>query len=130
VAAAVSGPLWVSAVLLLAGAVHLLPALGVLGTARLQQLYGIEVEDPALLLLMRHRALLFGLLGLLLTAAAFRPAWQGLALLAAWGSVLGFVVLAPPGLPAALHRVWWTDLALVPPLALASWLHWRAGPGG
>ncbi|MFY8016778.1 MAG: phosphopantetheine adenylyltransferase, partial [Inhella sp.] len=74
-----------SAVLLLTGLVHLLPVLGVLGAARLEQLYGLRMDEPNLLLLMRHRALLFGLLGLLLVAAAFRPAWQGLALLAAWG---------------------------------------------
>lgn len=114
----------VSAVLLLAGAVHLLPLLGVLGTPHLEQLYGLRIEEPNLLLLMRHRALLFGLLGALLVAAAFRPAWQGLALTAAWGSVLGFVLLAPPGLLPALHRVWWIDVALLPLLALASWACW------
>jgi hypothetical protein len=64
---------------------------------------------------------LFGLLAALVLAAAFRPMWQGLALLAAWGSVLGFVLLAPPDLTPSLHRVWWIDLALIPLLALASW---------
>lgn len=114
----------VSAVLLLVAAVHLLPLLGVLGTARLHQLYGLHMAEPNLLLLMRHRALLFGLLGALLVAAAFKPAWQGLALLSAWGSVLGFVLLAPPGLLPALQRVWWIDLALLPLLALATWAWW------
>jgi len=118
-----NGALLTSGVLLLAGVVHLAPLLGILGSARLEQLYGLRIEDPGLLLLMRHRALLFGLLGAFLLAAAFRPAWQGLALLAAWGSVLGFVVLAPPDLLPALHRVWWIDVALLPFLALASWAH-------
>ena len=80
--------------------------------------------DILVLLLMRHRALLFGLLGALLAAAAFKPAWQGLALLAAWGSVLGFVLLAPTTLLPALQRVWWIDVALLPLLALASWAWW------
>jgi hypothetical protein len=115
-----------SAVLLLTGLVHLLPVLGVLGAARLEQLYGLRMDEPNLLLLMRHRALLFGLLGLLLVAAAFRPAWQGLALLAAWGSVLGFVLLAPPELLPAIQRVWWIDVALLPLLALASWAYFTA----
>jgi hypothetical protein len=110
-------------VLLLAGGVHLAPVLGILGSARLEALYGLRIEDPGLLLLMRHRALLFGLLGALLVAAAFRPAWQGLALLAAGGSVLGFVLLAPTGLLPALHRVWWIDVTLLPFLALASWAY-------
>lgn len=114
----------IGAVLLVTGGVHLLPLLGVLGAARLEQLYGLRIENPDLLLMMRHRALLFGLLGALLVAAAFRPAWQGLALVAAWVSVLGFVLLAPSGLAPALQRVWWIDVALLPLLALASvlWL--------
>ncbi len=110
----------ISAVLLIVGLVHLLPLLGILGAARLEALYGLRIDEPNLLLLMRHRALLFGLLGLLLVAAAFKPAWQGLALLAAWGSVLGFVLLAPTDLLPALQRVWWIDVAL---LALASWTY-------
>jgi len=117
-------PWLVSAVLLVVAGVHLLPLLGVLGTARLQQLYVLHIDEPNLLLLMRHRALLFGLLGALLAAAAFKPAWQGLALLAAWGSVLGFVLLAPTTLLPALQRVWWIDVALLPLLALASWAWW------
>lgn len=124
-----NGQLLISAVLLVVGAVHLLPLLGLLGASRLEQLYQIRIEDSNLLLLMRHRALLFGLMGALLTAAAFRPVWQGLALLAAWGSVLGFVLLAPPDLRPALHRVWWIDVALLPLLTLASWAYlanWRA----
>lgn len=117
----------ISAVLLVVGLVHLLPVLGMLGAARLEALYGLRIEEPNLLLLMRHRALLFGLLGALLVAAAFRPAWQGLALLAAWGSVLGFVLLAPTGLLPALQRVWWIDVALLPLLAAASWAYLATG---
>ena len=119
-----NGRLVVSAVLLLVGAVHLVPLLGVLGSARLEQLYGVRVDDPQLLLLMRHRAVLFGLLGALLAAAAFRPAWQGPALCSALASVLGFVWLAPAGLGPALQRVWWVDMALLPALVLACGLHW------
>jgi hypothetical protein len=118
--------LWISAVLLVVGAMHLLPAWGVLGPSALKQLYGVQIEEPNLLLLMRHRALLFGLLAGLLLAAALRPKWQGLALSAAWVSVLGFVLLAPPELSPALRRVWWIDVAVLPLLALASWMHWFA----
>jgi hypothetical protein len=118
-----NGQLLTSAVLLVVGAVHLLPLLGVLGSSRLEQLYQVHIEDPNLLLLMRHRALLFGLLAALLVVAAFRPIWQALALFAAWGSVLGFVLLAPPDLSPSLHRVWWIDVALLPLLALASWAY-------
>jgi cytosine/uracil/thiamine/allantoin permease len=115
--------LWISAVLLIVGAIHLLPAWGVLGASALKQLYGVQLQEPNLLLLMRHRALFFGLLAALLLGAAFRPVWQGLALAAAWVSVLGFVVLAPPDLSPSLQRVWWIDVAVLPLLALASWAY-------
>ena len=60
--------------LLIAGIIHLLPLTGVLCAAQLERLYGLPFGQPDLLILMRHRALLFGLLGGLLVAAAFRPA--------------------------------------------------------
>jgi hypothetical protein len=119
--------LCISAVLLVVCAIHLPPAWGVLGASALKQLYGVQIEEPNLLLLMRHRALLFGLLAGLLLAAALRPKWQGLALSATWVSVLGFVLLAPPELSRALRRVWWLDVAVLPLVALASWMYWIDG---
>jgi hypothetical protein len=46
-----------------------------------------------------------------------------LALAAAWVSVLGFVLLAPPDLSPSLQRVWLIDVAVLPLLALASWAY-------
>ena len=124
-----NGPLLVRGVLLLVGVVHLLPLAGVLGSGALARLYGLQVEDPNLLWLLRHRALLFGLLGALLVVAAFRAPWQGPALGAAWVSVLGFVALAPAQALPALQRVWWIDVALLPLLALATWVQLQRGTG-
>ena len=70
----------VMACLLLAALIHLLPVAGVLGAERLQALYGIPIGDPNLLLLMRHRAVLFGVVGVLLATAAFVPALRSVAL--------------------------------------------------
>ena len=43
---------------------------------------------------MRHRAVLFGLLGALLLYAAFRPLWQPAAFIAGFVSVASFLFLA------------------------------------
>jgi hypothetical protein len=111
----------VVAALLLAGLVHLLPASGVLGGERLVQLYGPAAADPALQLLLRHRALLFGLLALLCLAAIGQPTWRMSALCLATGSVAGYLLLAgpPAELVPALRRVFWVDAALLPLLLAA-----------
>jgi hypothetical protein len=80
--------------LLIVGIIHLLPLSGVLSAHRLQILYGIVIEDPNLEILMRHRAVLFGLLGAFLIAAAFLPSLQLAALVAGFVSVVSFLYLA------------------------------------
>ncbi|NRF68221.1 phosphopantetheine adenylyltransferase [Aquincola sp. S2] len=86
--------LFISATLILAALVHLLPLAGVLGSAQLNTLYGIPIAEPNLELLMRHRAVLFGLLGGLLLLAAFRPTLQPAAFIAGLVSVGSFLLLA------------------------------------
>lgn len=84
----------ISATLIIVGVIHLLPLAGVLGAGRLKQLYGIAFDEPNLIILMRHRAVLFGMLGSFLVFSAFNPLWQPLAFLAGWLSVLSFLALA------------------------------------
>ncbi|GHG70763.1 phosphopantetheine adenylyltransferase [Comamonas sp. JC664] len=86
----------VPSALIVVGIIHLLPLTGVLGRAQLESLYGADISDPNLLLLMRHRAVLFGLLGAFLVYAAFTPALHAVALLMAAGSVVAFLGLAHP----------------------------------
>ncbi len=80
--------------LVIAGLIHMLPLSGVLGSERLATLYGIPFDEPNLAILMRHRAILFGLLGLFLIYAAFRPSLQVLAFFAGFASVISFLWLA------------------------------------
>ena len=87
------------AALIIVGVIHLLPLVGVLGPARLQALYGITLTDPTLVLLMRHRAILFGLLGAFLVVAAFVPTLQLSALILGATSAMSFLVLARKGGP-------------------------------
>ena len=80
--------------LVLVGVIHLLPLSGVLGSERLASLYGLHFNEPNLEILMRHRAVLFGLLGAFLVFAAFKPAFQTVAFIAGFISVASFLYLA------------------------------------
>ncbi len=97
--------------LALVGLIHLLPLSGVLGAERLASLYGVPWSDPNALILMRHRAVLFGLVGMFLLFAAIRPALQSLALFAGGISVGSFLALALAvgGYNALMSRVVWVD---------------------
>jgi hypothetical protein len=119
--------LYTRAVLVVAGLVHLLPAAGLLGARALEKLYGAGIDDPDLLML-RHRALLFGLLGAGMLAAVALPALRTALLLAGLISTAGFCLLAWPfdHVGPALRRVALIDLPLVPALALALVLQLRA----
>jgi hypothetical protein len=84
----------ISAMLLIAAIIHLMPLSGVLGAEQLARLYGLPINEPNLLILLRHRAALFGALGVFLVVAAFRPALQGAAFALALISVVSFLWLA------------------------------------
>lgn len=84
----------VAAALAVVGAIHLLPLAGVLGAAQVGALYGVDASDPDLSILLRHRAVLFGLLGAFFVVAAFKPAWRTAAFIAGFASVVSFLVLA------------------------------------
>jgi len=84
----------VATALVIVGVIHLLPLSGAVGSARLATLYGIPFDEPNLAILMRHRAVLFGLLGLFFVYAAFRPSLQVLALFTGFASVISFLWLA------------------------------------
>ena len=102
----------VTAMLVVVGVIHLLPLSGVLGSERLAVLYGLSFNEPNLAILMRHRAVLFGLLGLFLCFAAFRPAWQTIAFVVGFVSVVSFLGLARSigGYNALVARVIMADI--------------------
>lgn len=110
----------ISATLLIVAVIHLLPLVGVLGAPRLTALYGISFDDANLAILMRHRAVLFGLLGTFLAFAAFRPTVQPLAFLAGFASVLSFLYLAwsVGGYNAQMGRVFIADVVALVCLAI------------
>jgi hypothetical protein len=114
--------LLVSAMLTLAGLIHLLPLPGLLGGAKLSALYGLPLDEPNLAILMRHRAVLFGLIGAFLLYAAFAPQVQVLALVAGLVSVVSFLALAweTGGYNAQIGRVVAADVVALVCLLVAS----------
>lgn len=79
--------------LVIVALIHIGPIVGVLGNARLAALYGIEISDPNLSILMRHRAVLFGILGAFQLFAAFIPAYQTAAIIGGFVSLVSFLCL-------------------------------------
>ena len=102
----------VSAMLVIVATIHLLPLSGVIGSERLASLYGISFDDPNLAILMRHRAVLFGLLGSFMLLAAFTPSFQVAAFVMGFVSVVSFLWLASSvgGYNAAVGRVFAADI--------------------
>ena len=63
-----------STFIFLAGLINFLPFFAITSIDRISMAYGINVSDPNTEILLRHRALLFGLLGCFMMLAAFdRP---------------------------------------------------------
>lgn len=112
----------ISAMLIIVGIIHLLPLAGVLGSEKLSALYGLSINDPNLVILMRHRAVLFGLLGAFFVFAAFRPAFQPLAFIAGFISVVSFLWLAwsTGNYNAQIARVFTADIIALICLIIAT----------
>ncbi|HWV08844.1 MAG TPA: phosphopantetheine adenylyltransferase [Pseudomonas sp.] len=111
----------IAGLLIVAGIIHLLPLSGALGAERLATLYGLSFDEPNTLILMRSRAVLFGLLGALLIYAAFRPLLQPVAFAGGLISVLSFLYIAwaSPGYNDAIRRVVIADWVALGCLLLA-----------
>lgn len=105
----------VSGALIVAGIIHVLPLTGVLGTVQLSSLYGLQIDDNNLLILMRHRAVLFALLGAFLLVSVFKPQWQPMAIIAGLISTCSFLWLAlsTGGYNDELDRVIWADIVAI-----------------
>ena len=104
--------LFVAACYVVAGVVNLLPVIGVFSNTQLTSLYGVEVASDDLSLLLRHRAVLFLIVGLLLLTSV---AFQSLRLvsgIAGLVSMMSFVLLAwsLPEVNSSLQRIVMIDI--------------------
>jgi hypothetical protein len=98
--------------LLAAGVIHLIPVSGVMGVSSLTQLYQIEVSDPNTAILLQHRALLFGVLGVLMLSAIALPWLRIVALTVALFSATSFILvaIAVGGYNPSIDRVVFADI--------------------
>lgn len=106
----------VSLILLIVSVIHLLPVAGVLGSDSINRLYGVTISDSNTEILLRHRAVLFAIVGLFLLLSVFKSDYQPLAILIGLVSVVSFLLLAwsAEGLNAEITRVVKVDwIALV-----------------
>lgn len=104
---------WGRALLASVGVLNLLPAVAVLSVERACAAYGLDPVQGDMRLILRHRGLLFAILGVGLVVAVFRPRIRNAAITAAMVSMAGFVVMVPIEQPVGppLLRVAALDLA-------------------
>ncbi len=105
-------------------ALNLVPAIVAWAPQFSQTLYGLTLDTPALDVVMRHRAVLLGCVGVGLGVAAFRDDWWGPAVALAVGSKVSFLVICALHVDALgpLRRVALLDVVALLALALAAWL--------
>ena len=72
-------------ILLITGLVHILPFSFLFFTEQLQKSYGVDISDANLQLLLRHRAIFFGLIGVGMILSAIKKSFYG------WASAIGLI---------------------------------------
>jgi len=72
-------------ILLITGLVHILPFSFLFFTEQLQKSYGVDISDANLQLLLRHRAIFFGLIGVVLILSAVKKSFYG------WAAAIGLI---------------------------------------
>ena len=114
--------------LVIVGIIHVLPLIGVLGAERLAMLYGIPVDEANLEILLRHRAVLFGILGCTFLYAAFKPKFQLFALIAGFVSVNSFLwlVQASEDFNEQIQGVFYADVVALVSLIVGA-IAWYLG---
>lgn len=115
-------------ILFIVGAINLLPIIVFFDATRTARLYGVPIDGESLTILMRHRAVLLGLVGTALIAAAVKPEFRVLAITLALISKLAFIFLTftAANYTAEIRQVALIDVAAIVLLIVALMIHfWR-----
>jgi hypothetical protein len=82
-----------SIILFIVGIINILPIIVFFDSTKTAKLYGVPIEGESLIILMRHRGVLLGLVGLTLIFAVFKPEFRVFAIAIALISKLAFIFL-------------------------------------
>ena len=108
--------------LLVVGLINFLPVIGVLSAQKLSSAYAVELVGNDIIILMRHRALLFGIIGSFVLYALFKPLYQTPAMLMAGVSMLGFLFFswAAESYNASITKIMMVDVVGIICLLIAT----------
>ena len=117
----------IAALLIVPGLINFAPILGALSNEHLAKLYLVDNLNPDVALLLRHRALLFGIVGAFIIYSAFQPHLRPYATIAGLVSMVSFVILvfALNTSNPSLIKVAWIDVGAIIILVVGSLLHFR-----
>jgi hypothetical protein len=98
--------------LVVVGLINFAPVIGVISAQKLESAYSVTLAGNDLAILMRHRALLFGILGAFILYSAYNPVYQSAAIIMGGVSMFGFALLAVGvgGYNEAVGKVLFIDL--------------------
>lgn len=115
------------AILIIIGVITASPVIIALNPNGITSLYNVAVEDDAILLLIRHRQVMLGILGAALVYGAFFYHLRMMVITAAVVSKLAFIGLyiATPGLTQGIQRVIYFDAMSILLLLIAAVIFWR-----
>jgi len=121
----------ISACLVIVGLINIVPLVGVLSAQKLESAYSINLTSNNLIILMRHRALLFGVVGGFILYSAFAVPYQGAAIIMAAVSMLGYIVLVylQGGYNESVFKVLIVDVVGVVFLVVAAVLKYAVNSG-
>lgn len=119
----------VTGLVVLVGVLNLTPAIVFFAPERSLALYAIELDEPNLSIVMRHRAVMLGLLGLALIYGALKKEFLVPAIVAALigKAAFLFLVYTSTGANAEIGRVALFDFGAIAVLLTALGLHVFAG---
>ena len=101
--------------LFIAGGINLLPSILAFLPDKISKSYGIEIPSVDFELLLRHRAVLFGIVGGLMIYSAFTKKYYSISVTVGLISMVSFIILyfLMNGINAELEKVMKIDLVAV-----------------